>query len=167
MRGILKVALIMMAIFLSYVFIVNFPFIMASFDEEKYVDGEVFRPVNDSFDFRKFKMTDKNAESYWALIQKSGYAQLIDNTENVTVNVFEWNKMTFAQKDRIYSSFLLEMDRPYHMADGFRVIEVDYWSMSLYGAYAANDDNSTLVYVITPYENRTLELIETVEFNEM
>lgn len=166
MRGILKVALVMMAVVLAYVFIVNFPFIMASFDEDRYVDGEVFMPVNDSYYFRKFKMTDQNAESYWALIQKSGYVQFIDSTENVTVNVFEWNKMTFAQKDRIYSSFLLEMDRPHHMADGFRVIEIDFLSKMFYGAYVANEDNSTLVYVITPYENETLELINTVEFYE-
>lgn len=166
MRCILKVARIMMAVVLTYVFIVNFPFIMASFDEDRYVDGEVFRPVNDSFDFRKFKMTDKNAESYWALIQKSGYTQLIDKSENVTVNVFEWNKMTFTQKDRIYSSFMLELDRPYHIADGFRVIEMDFFSKRFYGAYTTNDNNSTLVYIITPCENYTLELIKTVDFKD-
>ena len=89
MRFIFKffIAIIILAIFhtaFSY-----HPIILAAFDDAKYVDGEVFTPVNGSYDFRKFTLNSSQTENYTAIIDTSGFAQFVDGKGNHTINVFE------------------------------------------------------------------------------
>lgn len=163
-KFIFKFLLIFFALIAIQVAYMNYPAILASFDENKYVNEEVFTPVDGQYDFRLFTLNSSTTKNYTAFVEKSGFAQFVDDKGNHTINVMQWNKMSYTQKDRLYSSFLLELDRSYHETDGIRIIEIDYLGVPFYGAYINRTD--TLIYIATPTEEETLEMIESLEFKE-
>ena len=143
------------------------PVIIASLDENPYVDGEVFTPVNGTYDLKKFTLKSTNTSNYTTDICCSGYAQLVDDKGNSTINVIEWNKMTLAWKQMENESFSNELKKPSHMADGIRVIDVVvYDNKRLYAAYGYDEPSNTFVYVATPKENETVEIVKTIKFKD-
>ena len=164
-----KVRILILMLYLSmaiYGLINNAPTILASFDDVKYLDGEVFTPVNGEYDFKRFTLNSSQTESYRTIIMHSGFTQLVDSKENHTINVFEWNKMNYPKYQRLYPSFLLELERPYHMAEGIRIIEIDFLGDKFYGAYVNNTQDNVLIYIATPTEAETIEMIKTLEFKD-
>ena len=148
------------------ILIINLPVIIAHFDANQYVDGEAFIPENSEYDFRLFTLNSSESKNYTATIACSGYCQLIDNRGNNTINVLEWNKMSLTQKDIVKSSIYGEFKNPSHMASGIRVFDIDFMGYHLYASYLINSDESILIYIATPSENETVEMIKTLKFRE-
>lgn len=141
------------------------PAIMASFDEFKYIDREVFTPLDGEYDFRKFTLESPGTHNYTAYISCSGYVQMVDDKGNRTVNVLEWGKMTLAWWRMLNESFTAEMEKPSHIVDGVRVVDVVvYDGRHLYASYAYDSQTSTLVYIATPCQAETVGMIRSVEF---
>ena len=161
-----RVLLCFAVLMMMHLACVHYPTIIASFDDVKYVDGEVFTPVNGEYDFKKFSLNSSQTENYKTFITCSGYARLIDSGGNHYVQVFEWDKMTSAQREKLNSSFLFEQKNPSHVRDGIRIVDIDLWDGTLHGAYAYDSKSNTLVYIVTPQDRETVEMIQTLEFKD-
>ena len=161
----LKASFILLVACVAYTLIMYHPVIIASFDDEQFVDGEVFTPVNGSYDFRKFTLTSSNTSNYTTDICCSGYAQLVDDAGNSTINVIEWDKMTYAWRQMENESITKEFERPSRMVDGVKVIDVIVFSKyTLYAAPYYDGETNTLIYIATPSEAETVKMINTLEF---
>ena len=144
-----------------------YPIISASFDDAKDVDGEVFMPDDGAYDFRKFTLNCSKSRNFTATIDSSGHAQMIDYKYSNTINVLEWDKMTKSNRELLNSSLLKELAKPSHSVDGVEIIDVDYLSAKLYASYAYDEDTNTAVYLSTPSEAQTVEMIKTLKFKKM
>ena len=161
-----KIHAIIILCVVAYILIINFPGIVATFDENKYVDGEVHYPVNREYDFKLFTLNSSKSRNYTATIAASGYCQFVDDRGNNTINVLEWNKMNLPQWHDVNSSLQKEFEKPSHVAEGIRIIDVDFMGYPLYASYLTNEDRSITIYIATPSENETLEIIKTLKFKE-
>ena len=167
MNPYLKFFMILIGICAVYTVIMYHPAIIASLDDDKYIDREVFMPIDGKFDFRKFSLESTGAMNYTTYVCCSGFAQFVDDTESRTINVLEWNKMTLAWKHMENESFSNELKKPSHMVDGIRVIDVVvYDNKRLYAAYGYDESSNTFVYVATPKENETVEMVKTLKFRD-
>lgn len=164
MKAILKVLLAFFAACIIYTCILYHPVIIASFDEAKYVDGEVFTPVGGEFDFRKFTILSPQSKNFTAYLQKCGYVQFVDKDNLYTVNIFEWDKMTHPSRDRLNSSFMLEFEKPNRTVEGICVLEMDYLTDRFYSACVDDPNSNNQVYVAAPTVNETVELARSVKF---
>lgn len=149
-----------------YILIINFPGILATFDENKYVDGEVYFPEGNEYDFGLFTLNSSKSRNYTTIISSSGYCQFVDDKGNNTINVLEWNKMNLPHRMNVNSSFQMEFEKPSHMVDGIRIIDIDFMGYHFYASNLTNEDKSITIYIATPSENETLEMIRTFEFKE-
>lgn len=149
-----------------YILIINFPGIAATFDENRYVDGEVYFPVGNEYDFGLFTLNSSKSGNYTATIAASGYCQFVDDRGNNTINVLEWNKMNLAQRNDVNSSLQKEFVKPSHTTDGIRIIDIDFMGCPLYASNPTNDDKSITIYIATPSENETVEMVKTLKFTE-
>ena len=161
----LKTFLVIIGVLVIYLSFLYFPVILATFDDAKYVDGEVFTPVNGEYDFKKFSLNSSQTKNYTAVICSSGYAQLIDDKGNHTINVVEWNKMTYSMRDLVNSTFDPEIKRPGHYSHGIRIIDVDIFSEKLYASPVYSPYEDMLIYIATPSEAETVEMVQTLEFS--
>lgn len=167
MNPYIKVILAFLGICLIYTLIMYHPVIIASFDDEQFVDGEVFTPVNGSYDFRKFTLTSSNTSNYTTDICCSGYAQLVDDAGNSTINVLEWDKMTYAWRQMQNESLMSELERPSHTVDGVQIIDVVVFSKyTLYASPVYDSKTNTLIYIATPSVEDTVEMVKTLKFKE-
>lgn len=165
MNPYLKFSLALIGICVAYTLIMYHPVIIASLDENPYVDGEVFTPVNGTYDFKKFTLKSTNTRNYTTDICCSGYAQLVDDKGSSTINVIEWDKMTYAWRQMENESITNELERPSRMVDGVKVIDVVVFSnYTLYAAAYYDDETNTLIYIATPSEAEAIEMIKTIEF---
>ena len=161
----LKTFLVIIGVLVIYLSFLYFPVILATFDDAKYVDGEVFTPVNGEYDFKKFSLNSSKTKNYTAVICSSGYAQLIDDKGNHTINVVEWNKMTYAMRDLVNSTFDPEIKRLGHYSHGIRIIDGDIFSEKLYASPVYSPYEDMLIYIATPSEAETVEMVQTLEFS--
>ena len=162
-----KIPLIFVICIAAYILIINFPGIVASFDENRYVDGEVYLPVSDNgYDFKLFTVNSSKSRNYTTVIAGSGYCQFVDDRGNNTINVLEWNKMNIAQRNNVNSSLQKEFINPSHVIDGIRIIDIDFLGHPLYASNLTNDDKSITIYIATPSEEETLEMVRNFEFKE-
>ena len=160
---ILPIVACILMIFLAFI---CYPEVMASFDDVKYDDGEVFKPVNGTYDFKKFSLSCPQTQNYTAKVEVCGLAQLADNCGNHTINVLEWDKMGFPFWLNQNSSISKELEKPNHTVDGIKIIDVDLHPGKVYAASAYDPDTNTLVYLSSPSEKETLEMIKSLEFKD-
>lgn len=160
-----RIILIMIVSIIIFGLYNKFPAIVAAFDDVKYVDGEVFTPQDNLFDFKYFTIYNPHTRNYTAVFDRTGFVQIHDGN-NHTINIFEWTKFNSIRKNTMNGTFDLELQRPYHVTDGIRVIEIDFLGKPFYGAYKSSPDRSMLVYITTASENETLDLIKSLKFKE-
>ena len=141
-----------------------YPVFLASFDDAKYVDGKVYKPVNGKYDFETFSLKCSHTKNYTAKVENSGFIHLLDNCGNHTINVMEWGKMNYLYKFMLNSSISKEFENPIHMKDGIMIIDVDLDEGRNYAAYSYDESADTLVYLSSPSEAETLEMIKTLQF---
>ena len=142
------------------------PVLLASFDEDKYVDGEVFTPVNGEFDFRKFSASSPQNKNFTTFILSSGFAQFASDKDNITINVFEWDKMTFTRCDKEKSNLEFESNNSKHYVDGVCVIERFFPDEKFYTTFVKDPNSNTEIYIVSMDENRTVELAKSIKFKD-
>ena len=157
MRFIFKFFIVIIILAIFHTAFAYYPIILASFDDAKYVDGEMFTPVNGSYDFRKFTLNSSQTENYTAIIDTSGFAQFVDGKGNHTINVFEWNKMTSGRRERINSLLMTELNRSHFTVDSVEIINTNVLSAKFYGAHVNFPERNTEIYIATPTVNETVK----------
>ena len=167
MRFAFKFLLVLMALAVLHTAFAYHPVILASLDGEKYVDGEVFRPVDGEYDFRKFTLKSSQTENYTTIIDKSGFAQFLDGRGNHTINVLEWDKMTSESRDRLNSSFMIEVNKPSYVVDGVRIVNTSVLDAKFYGSCVDFPNSNAQIYVATPTVNETVEMVRTLKFRDI
>ena len=165
MNSNLKIILIFTAILAIILVVMCYPVFVASYDDVKYVDGKVYKPVDGKYDFETFSLNCSNTTCYKAKVENSGFIHLLDNCGNHTINVFEWDKMNYLYRFMLNSSISKEFRNPSHMKDGIRIIDVDLDEGRNYAASSYDPSTNTLVYLSSPSEAETLEMIKSLEFN--
>ena len=162
-----KIHIILILCVVAYILVINFPGIAASFDENKYVDGEVYLPVRgNEYDFKLFTLNSSISRNYTIIIAGSGYCQFLNDMGNNTINVLEWNKMNLSHRNNVNSSFEKEFVKPSHGTDGIRIIDIDFIGYPFYATNLTNEDGSITILHSNASENETLEMIRTFEFKE-
>lgn len=164
MKGIYKILLIFIGICIIHTLLAYHPVIFASFDDGKYVDGEVFTPANGVYDFRKFSLNSPNTHNYTTMIDCSGFAQFVDDNWTYTINVFEWDKMTGARRERMNSSFQQELEKPHRQIGNVTVYEGVFLNDTFYSAYVTDEKTNTQIYIATPSAAETVEIINSIRF---
>ncbi len=162
-------SLILVALFTIFacgIFVVVNPNIAQVYPSD-YTDGEVFIPVDGHYDFRTFSLNSSNAKNFTTRIISNGHVQLIDDTGNITVNVVELDKMIPAKRDSVNTILNGELDKPSWTVDGVCVHQIDFPSYdTLYSAYQKNSTTNTIIYLSTPNEKQTADMMNSLRFKE-
>ena len=158
-------ALIGIFLMLHAVFMYH-PVALATFDDDKYVEGEVFTPVDGEFNFRKFSISSPQNRNFTTFLLCSGFAQFASDKDNITINVFEWDKMTFTMRNKQNASLMFERNNSMHMVDGVCVIERFFPNEKFYTTFISDPNSNMEIYIVTMDENRTVELAKSFKFNE-
>ena len=164
MKKILPLLALLMVI-ACCIFVILNPNIAQDYSED-FSDGEMFTPVNGTFDFRNFTL-NADAMYFKAKIISNGHVQLVDNTGNITVNVIELDKMIPAKSDHVNSLLYEELKKPSWTVDGVCIHQIDFRSYdSLFAAYQKNSTTNTIIYLSTPNEQETANMMNSLEFKE-
>ena len=166
MRFIFKFFMAVIILGIFYTAFAYHPIILAAFDDAKYVDGEVFVPVNGTYDFKKFTLNSSQTQNYTAIIDTSGFVQFVDGKGNHTINVFEWDKMTSGRMDRLNSSLMIELNKSHFIADGVEIINTEVLSAKFYGAHVNFPVRNMEIYIAAPTVNETVEMVRTLKFKD-
>ena len=157
-------AIALFTAFASLIFVLYNPTIACEFDET-FSDGEVFIPENDAYDFKVLTLKIPNTKNFTAKRISSGHFLLVDETGNKCVNIIEWDKIIHSKRDGMESFFKSELDKPSWSVDGVVVHQIDFISSdSMYSAYAKDSSKNTVVYIATPDEKDTAEMMNSLEF---
>ena len=165
----MKRKLIIIALFTVFVcsiFVILNPNIAQDYSDE-FCDGEVFTPVNNHYDLRTFSLNSSNTKSFTAKIISNGHSQLVDDTGRITVNVIEPDKMIPAKWNSVNSFLNGELEKPSWTVDGICVHQIDFiFYDELYAAYQKNSTANTIIYLSTPNEQETADLMNSLIFKE-
>lgn len=153
-------------IFVSCIFVSYNSNIATDFTED-FKEGEVFLPENDHFDFRSFLFNCSNAKNFTVKFISNGHTQFIDDTGNITVNYVEFDKMIQSKRDWNNHLFNHELEKPSWSVDGVMVHEIDFiFHDELYSAYVKNSTKNTIIYLSTPSEQQTADIVNSLSFKE-
>lgn len=131
-----------------------------------FTDGEVFIPENSRFDFKDFTI-DSKASNFTAKVKKPGHTQFIDDMGNITINYLELDNMIQSSRDWNENILYHELDKPSWSVDCVMVHEIDFiFHDSLYSAYVKNSSENAIIYLSTPNEQDTADMINSLEFKE-
>lgn len=127
-------------------------------------DGETFSSNNHQFDFKAFLM-NSSSRSFTANIIMNGHTQLVDDTGNITINYLELDKMFHIKRDRVEQFLGEELKKPSWNVDGVNVHEITFiFHDNLYSAYYKNSTSNTVIYIASPDEQVTADLMNSLEF---
>jgi hypothetical protein len=153
------------AIFVSSMFIVYNPNIATEFSDD-YTQGEVFLPKNHTFEFKTFSI-NSSAKNFTAKIITPGHIMLVDDTGDTTINVVELNNMINSQRDQIKQVMDNELKKTSWTIDGVAVHQIDFVLYSpLYSAYCKNSTTNTIIYLSSPNEQETADMMNSLTFRD-
>ena len=162
----LFIAIVMFSVFVSCMFIVYNPNIATDL-EDTYTQGEVFLPNNNSFDFKTFTL-NSSAKNFTARHMYNGRTMMIDDTGNTTINIVEFKSMINSQKDEINNILDNELKKKSWTVDGVCVHQIDFvFYEPLYSAYYKDSASDTIIYLSSPNEKETANMINSLEFKEV
>lgn len=127
------IALILFTIFVCVLFVFNNPIILTHIESEKFAEGEVFMPHGETYDFKTFCI-NSSAKNYTVKFAYNGQVQLIDDTGNITINIYQWNKVNNVERFYKKSFIDSELRNPSWMVDGVNVQEIEFRQGDLYSA---------------------------------
>ena len=147
-------------------FVLYNPNIATEYTSE-FADNEVFMPENSHFDFRTFTINDTKSKNFTAKIITNGHIRLADDTGDKTINVIELNKMINTKRDSVNSFLNGELEKPSWAVDGITVHQIDFRSGDTrYSAYMKNSTTNTIIYISTPSEKETADMMNSLKFRE-
>ena len=128
--------------------------------------NEVFTPNNGHFDFHDFTIKS-DAKNFTAKTLTKGHYQLIDNTGNITINVLSPDKMFNSRKDKTMNFLKDELKKPSFTVGGVEVHEIEFRNGDmLYASCMKNSTSNMVVYISTPSEVKTAEMMNSLEFKD-
>ena len=161
----LAISIVAFTIIVSSIFVVFNPNIATDFKED-YTDGEVFIPVNDSYDFSTFRINNSQTQNFTAKIISNGHINLCDDTGERSINIIELDKLLKSQKDSKMSFLDDELKKTGWTVDGVIVHQIDFpRGGRLYSAYYKNSDTNTIIYIATPNEQETADMMNSLRFD--
>lgn len=159
----LFIAIALFSIFSSSIFIAYNPNIATEF-ADSYSQGEVFLPKDNHYNFKTFSL-NSSARNFTAKIISQGHIMLIDDTGDTTINVVELDNMINSQKDEV--KFILdgELKNTAWTVDGVEVHQIDFiFYKTLYAAYFKNSTANTIIYLSSPNEKETADMMNSLVF---
>lgn len=158
MLGVFLLTLIGCIIFVAY----N-PTIAVNYTTE-YADGEIITPENGQYDFRIFTINSSSSK-FTANVVTPGHTRFDDDTGNVTINVIELDKMINVKKDDANEFLNGEIKKPAWSVDGVTVHQIDFMTHdSLYSSYQKNSTTNVIIYIATPNEQDTANMMNSLVF---
>lgn len=162
----LFVYVVLFTVFISCIFVGYNPNIATEFTSD-FSDGEVFVPQGNHFDFKDFSIDCTSAKNFTARKMANGHTQFYDDTGDITINYVELDKMIQTKRDG--TDFILnhELEKPSWSVDGVVVHEIDFiFYDNLYSAYAKSSDKNAIIYLSTPSEQQTADMMNSLSFKE-
>ena len=161
----LFIAIVMFSVFVSCMFIVYNPNIATELSDD-YTQGEVFLPKNHTFEFKTFSLNSK-AKNFTAKVITQGHIMLIDDTGDTTINVVELDNMINSQKDEVKFIMDHELEKTSWTLDGVAVHQIDFiFHSPLYAAYCKNSTTNTIIYLSSPNEQETADMMNSLTFRK-
>ena len=149
-----------------FLFVGYNPNIASRFSED-YTDGEVFTSSDGEFDFREFSITSPGSHSFTAKTKNIGHVQFTDDTGNVTINYLDMDNMIQSTRDWHNNLLEKELEKPSWSVDGVMVHQLDFlMGESLYSAYVKNSTSNRIIYLSTSSEQKTADIVNSLEFKE-
>ena len=151
-------------LFACCVFVGYNPNIATDYSGE-FSDGEVITPDNSSFDFRDFSLNCTGAKNFTARTIIAGHTQFIDDTGDRVINYLEPDKMMPSNRDKTNSFLSHELEKPSWTVDGVGVREITFtFYDDVYSAYLKNSSENKIIYLSTPSEQETADMMNSLEF---
>ena len=160
----LLLAISLFTVFSCFIFVAYNPTI-AEDNTSNFTDGEIFMPSNGEFDFKNFTIKSTDTKNFTTKIISNGHTQFVDDTGNITINYFELDKMIHINKDKVVSFLNGELQKPSWSVDGVEVHQIDFIDGTLYSAYQKNSSSNAIIYLSTPNEQQTANLMNSLCFN--
>lgn len=160
----LEISVIAFTVFVCCLVAFMNPVLCTELDSD-YAQGEVFLPEDNQFDFEAFSLNSscKNFTVYHA---ESGHVCLASDTGDRVVNVIQLDKMMNFKKDSKKSFLNGELQKTSWMVDGVNVHEIEFANgEKLYSACVKDISTNTLVYVATPSDKETSDMINSLDFD--
>lgn len=164
MNRTLSLAVVLFTLLVCFMFVIYNPNIATEYPSE-FADNEVFTPDNGHYDFKTFTINTTETKNFTARIITSGHIRLADDTGKRTINIIELDKMINTKRDSINSFLNGELEKPSWSVDGVTVHQIDFKSGDpLYSAYMKNSSSDTIIYLSTPSEKETADMMNSLEF---
>lgn len=142
------------------------PILCTDLDDGNFTEGEVFLPADGCYDFKTFSL-NSSCKSFTVKHIESGHVTLVDDTGNITVNVVQLDKMINYKRDSARSFIKGELQKTNWMVDGVCIHEIEFLiGGKLYSACVKDVSTNTLVYLSTPLDQETADLINSLRFSD-
>lgn len=138
---------------------------IADDNASNFTDGEMFMPSNEEFNFKNFTIKSTDTKNFTTKIISNGHTQFVDDTGNITINYLELDKMIHINKDKVVSFLNGELQKPSWSVDGVEVHQIGFRDGTLYSAYQKNSSSNVIIYLSTPNEQVTANLMNSLCFN--
>ena len=164
MNRTLSLAVALFTLLVCSMFVIYNPNIATEYPSE-FTDNEVFTPDNGHYDFKTFTINSTETKNFTARIITSGHIRLADDTGKRTINIIELDRMINTKRDSINSFLNGELQKPSWSVDGVTVHQIDFKSGDpLYSAYMKNSSSDTIIYLSTPSEKETADMMNSLQF---
>ena len=140
------------------------PVLCMELDDGNFTQDEVFAPEDNQFDFGTFRL-NSSCKNFTVYHIESGHVSMSSDTGNRVINVIQLDKMINFKKDSIRSFIKGELQKTNWMVDGVCVHEIEFMNgEKLYSACVKDVPTNTMVYVATPSDKETADMINSLTF---
>lgn len=130
-----------------------------------YTQGEVFLPADNQFNFEAFSL-NSSCKNFTVYHVESGHVSMADDTGDRVINIIQLDRMISFKKDSTKSFINGELQKTNWMVDGVNVHEIEFTNgEKLYAACVKDVSTNTLVYVATPSDEETADMINSLNFD--
>ncbi|WP_406533610.1 hypothetical protein [Methanobrevibacter sp.] len=142
------------------------PVLCMELDDGNFTQGEVFMPADGQFDFETFTL-NSSRKNFTVYHIESGHVSLADDTGDRVINVIQFDKMMNFKKDSKKSFLNGELQKTNWMVDGVCIHEIEFMNgEKLYSACVKDVSTNTMVYVATPSDKETADMINSLDFTD-
>lgn len=160
------ISVMLFTAFFCTVFVFLNPVLCHNLENETFSEGEVFTPSNDVYDFGDFKLNSSKTQNFTVKHVVTGHVLLVDETGGKVINVIHPDRMIHYKKSFTKSFINGELSKTGWMVDGVEVHEIEFWrGDTMYSACVKDTSSGTLIYIATPTDNETAEMISSLRFS--
>lgn len=162
----LIIALIALTVVMCTLFVLHNPTVAHNLDNETFAENEVFFSKNGLYDLKLISLKSPDAKNFTVKRVSNGHTLIVDDTGNRCINIVEFDSMIQSSKDRIENFLHNELENPSWTVDGVSVSQIDFmFSDSMYASYMKDSSRNVAVYIATPSERETADMVNSLVFN--